>query len=903
LTLAAGTRLGRYEIVAPLGAGGMGEVYRAQDPRLGREVAIKVLPAEVAGDEERLRRFEREARAASALAHPNLLTVFELGESDGVAFLVSELLAGDSLRARLDAGALPPKKAIDVALQIARGLGAAHARGIVHRDLKPENLFLTRDGIVKILDFGLAKLVLSEAATTSGFHAAATAAELTREGTVVGTVGYMSPEQVRGEPVDARSDLFAFGCVLYELLAGRRAFAGGSPVETLSAILRDEPPPLALAAGELAAPALAAIVAHCLEKDPAARFQSAKDLVFALEQAAAPSPASSPRLPAVGAPARSGAAIRLASAALAGAALGALALALATRGAAPPARRAAERAHFRQLTRQPGAESAPALSPDGASVVYAKRDGGDLDLFFQRADGRTALPLTADCERDDTAPAFSPDGSRIAYRSECGGGGIFVMGATGESARRVADFGQDPAWSPDGRELAVATEPLGLATGRQSRSQLWAIAVESGSRRLLSEHDAMQPAWSPSGRRVAFWGIFGETTERDLWTVAADGSESAAERALAVTRDVEVDWNPNWAPGGSTLYFASSRGGTFNLWRVPIDEASGAVRGPLEPLGAPTSYVQRFALASGGRHLAYVDRRVVTTLFLAPLDLARRRLGAPPRSVLRGSFEISSQALSPDGDRIAFANADHPQKVHLVRSDGSGYRQLTDGPERDRLPAWTPDGRRIVFQTTRAPTCLASIGADGSGLELAPPLALCVRGVAAPDGRRLSLTRAGRPTLLFDLAPGLARVSWREFPEIEPGVVFWPDSWSPDGDLQLGVGIRGWDAEGLFLYSHAEQRYRRVPFAEPITLDTTARLVARDFLVHGGGTRLWLRSVGSGEGAVLAEAPGERILVDPTPTLDGRLLSWLERADESDLWLMTLDEPASQAGAAAGGGP
>jgi serine/threonine protein kinase len=286
LTLASGARLGPYEIVAPLGAGGMGEVYRARDPRLGREVAVKVLPSEVARDPERLRRFEQEARAASALNHPNILTVHDVGAAGGTSYLVTELLEGESLRALLRRGALPPQRAVELALQSARGLAAAHEKGIVHRDLKPENLFLTGDGVVKILDFGLARLA-PEPTSASALARAPTVENLTGEGAVLGTIGYMSPEQVRGEPADARSDLFSLGCVLVEMLSGKRAFAGESAVDTMHAILHDEPDAAESLAG--APTALGDLVSRCLEKRREKRFQSAADL-------ASPSSTSTRRL-------------------------------------------------------------------------------------------------------------------------------------------------------------------------------------------------------------------------------------------------------------------------------------------------------------------------------------------------------------------------------------------------------------------------------------------------------------------------------------------------------------------------------------------------------------------------------------------------------------------------------
>ena len=287
---AAGTKLGPYEILSPLGAGGMGEVYRARDAKLGRDVAVKVLPERLAADADSLSRFEREARAVAALSHPNILSIFDFGRDEGLAFAVMELLDGETLRERLSAGALPTRKALEYAAQIARGLAAAHEKGIVHRDLKPENIFITGDGRVKILDFGLAKVAALESDQTKS----PTVAAATEPGTVMGTAGYMSPEQVRGKPADQRSDIFSFGSILFEMLTGERAFRGDSAAETMAAIAQKDPPEVSGVEAALA-PGLDRIVRHCLEKSPSERFQSARDLAFDLESAAGRSSASAGR--------------------------------------------------------------------------------------------------------------------------------------------------------------------------------------------------------------------------------------------------------------------------------------------------------------------------------------------------------------------------------------------------------------------------------------------------------------------------------------------------------------------------------------------------------------------------------------------------------------------------------
>src|SRR5262247_4025673 len=277
MTLPSGSRLGPYEILSPLGAGGMGEVYRARDPRLGRDVAIKVLPASFSQDPDRLKRFEQEARSAGVLNHPNVTIVYDIGSHDGAPYVVQELLEGETLRAELAGGRFSPRKAIDYAIQIAQGLAAANEKGIVHRDLKPENLFVTKEGRIKILDFGLAKLTQTE-----GSAAVTNLPTATEPGVVMGTIGYMSPEQIKAKPADARSDIFALGAILYEMLSGQRAFRGDSAADTMSAILREDPPDLSVTSQAIS-PALERVVRHCIEKNPEQRFHSAHDLAFDIE--------------------------------------------------------------------------------------------------------------------------------------------------------------------------------------------------------------------------------------------------------------------------------------------------------------------------------------------------------------------------------------------------------------------------------------------------------------------------------------------------------------------------------------------------------------------------------------------------------------------------------------------
>jgi eukaryotic-like serine/threonine-protein kinase len=372
VTLAAGTRLGPYEILSPLGAGGMGEVYRARDTKLGREVAIKVLPEKLAQDAAALARFEREAMAVAALSHPNILGIYDLGRDGAETYAVMELLSGETLRQRLEEGPLPQRKALEYGLQIAQGLAAAHEKGIVHRDLKPENVFLTSEGRVKILDFGLAKVSSAQPEGTQS----PTAVAATEPGTVMGTVGYMSPEQVRGKPADPRSDIFSFGSVLYEMLSGQRAFRGDSAAETMAAIAQKDPPELSETSGKFS-PAVERILRHCLEKRPEERFDTAHDLAFALETAMGGS--SAPRIEeARPKPRRTVPAVLAALAGL---------LLLAAGTTAGLLLRRPEKPQFRQLTFHRGYLESARFSPDGQTVVYGStRRDEPLRVYATRLD-------------------------------------------------------------------------------------------------------------------------------------------------------------------------------------------------------------------------------------------------------------------------------------------------------------------------------------------------------------------------------------------------------------------------------------------------------------------------------------------------------------------------------------
>ncbi|PYX86160.1 MAG: hypothetical protein DMG68_16260, partial [Acidobacteria bacterium] len=447
MPLETGTRLGDCEILSVVGAGGMGEVYRARDTRLQREVAIKILPDSLSGDKDRLRRFEQEARAAAALNHPNILSVYQFGSTDaGAPYVVMELLQGQTLRERLMTGALPVRKTVEYALQSAKGLAAAHDRGIIHRDLKPENLFITRDGVVKILDFGLAKLVSGDASQNT------MTALGSQAGTVVGTMGYMAPEQLRGQQVDPRCDIFSLGAVLYEMLSGKRAFQGSTPADTVSAILKEEPPEISETGGKIP-PALTRIVQRCLEKEPAERFQSARDLGFNLELLSTSSSGSGSV--AVVEPIQPRWSLRWPAVALL--LIATIALVYFATHIRKPMSSSSSPVVLRRLTDFVGMEEFPALSPDGRSVAFTADVSGRRQVWVRLLAGGTPLQITND-EADHQSPRWSADSASLLYftpsAEASGQGTIWEVPALGGAPHPIATSLSGGDLSHDGKRVA-----------------------------------------------------------------------------------------------------------------------------------------------------------------------------------------------------------------------------------------------------------------------------------------------------------------------------------------------------------------------------------------------------------------------------------------------------------------
>lgn len=869
-----GKTLNHYHILSVLGAGGMGEVYLAEDTRLGRKTAVKLLPPQFASDAERKKRFEQEARAVSALNHPNILTIYGIEETENLNFIATEFIDGQTLRERISEKPFSWQETLEIALQITSALESAHSVGIIHRDIKPANIMLRRDGIVKILDFGLAKLTMQ-----GGDSGSFETREQTAPNRVMGTINYMSPEQALGERVDARTDIFSLGVVLYEMLSGVSPFAGASDAAVYNATINKNPPSLIDSNAEIP-PALDQIIRRAIEKRCENRYQTATDLsrdLLILKQ----NSNSNLSIENFAALEKKSKRAKIFYAATATASAILLVLAafyfFSNRFSSS---QAAKNFNYTQFTNQGGEELFPNLSPDGKTIIFASRESGNWDIYFQRVGGANAVNITKDSPANDTQPAFSPDGEQIAFRSERENGGIFVMGATGENVRRVSDFGFYPAWSPDGREIVYSTVDFFDPTERYTEGVLWIVNVASGEKRTIKTPDAVQPSWSPSGARIAFWGM-DDASIRDIKTVSASGGEP-----VSVTDDAFLDWNPVWSPDGKFLYFLSNRGGSMNLWRVSIDENTGKVSSQPEAITTPSQYSQHLSFSRSGKLMAFVQVSNTTNIVRYDFDSSKETVNSNYTEITQGAKINRNPSISPDGEWIAFdAIRDKQEDLFVMRKDGSNLRQLTNDINKDRAPRWSPDGKKLVFYSDRSGRYEGwTINPDGSNLQQISTAEndYLFMHFWSPDGKYLlGNFSEGMPFIMETDKPFAAQT-----PQILPRLPNTDDwimasSWSSDGKQVASMRI-GNDAqtEGIIIFDIPTQTYQILTdYGEtPIWLKDDRRLIFFDqdkvFLID---------ALTKKAKEILSVAPNS--LQGMTISPDNRAIYFSLKRTEADIWL------------------
>ena len=910
--LKPGQNVAHFKILSLLGEGGMGKIYLAQDTKLHRNVALKLLPANLAEDQDRIRRFVQEAKSAAGLHHPNIAQIFEIGNYETARYIAMEYVEGETLRELLSRRRLEIKKAVEFAAQVASGLAAAHKEGIIHRDIKPENLLVTTTGQIKILDFGVAKLVKKELGgaglsqlTTSYVHPD----DVTTPGVIVGTVSYMSPEQARDEKLDQCTDIFSLGVVLYEMLTGERPFKGKSAIDTLHAITSQDPAPVIQSNSQLP-PELADVLSKALAKETSERYQHAADFELdlrrfkhALESNSLISTQTQrPGMPGTGKWGLSGPLLLVA--ALIVFVVAAIAWMLGRSTVAPKhSTLALGNVTLVPLTTDPGYEGEPTFSADGETIAYVSDRNGNFEIYLKQISGGPDINITNN-GADDVQPAFSPDGKQIAFvstRSSSSnllypgrdrpllGGDIWVMPALGGSARRIVESGNFPSWSVDGKTIIFTSGTS------QFQPKLHRVDAQGGPQQDIpvkfKADESLAPFWLyPSYSSDMRWISF--EADGNIFVVSSEGGE-----ARRIVKGHRATWGAN---SQAIIYSNDEPGKNNSLWQIPFSTTEGSASGAPEPLTVGRGRDTQAAISRDGKRIAFAAQDLSFNIEILPFDAEMGRQAGTPQEVTKGSNNIDFVSFSPDGRSIVF-QSHRGASSHIWRVDiGSTPVQLTSDPNfNDSTPRWSPDARSIAFirrpvgvpVTPGVPGSLWLMSPDGANPQFlsdnafnpiwAPSGVALVYGSVA-EGREIQL-------FIFDLETKTPRRLTTE-PAVGPITAFSPDGkWlvyqsNQSGNIDLrAVPIEG--GESRIVVATAHQDYH--PFVSPSGKWLYFQLDHKNIYRVPGPAQEWR----SGDPEKVTNFPESGLfLEDPQISRDGHWLLYSHGRITGDIWIMTLGE-------------
>ena len=903
-----GQSLGPYQIISSIGKGGMGEVYLAQDTRLSRRVALKLLRKEFTKDEDRLRRFKQESRAASALNHPNIVTVYEIGQTDSLHYMATEYVEGETLRRHMTGSRIKLRESLDIAIQIASALAAAHHAGIIHRDIKPENVMLRNDGYAKVLDFGLAKL--SEQQRARDDQAMTVPLVETESGIVMGTANYMSPEQAEARPVDHRTDIFSIGVLLYEMFTGKQPFLGKSLIDTLHAIVNDEPRPAIDLNPQLPRETLD-ILDKAMAKAPNERYQHAGDLEIDLRRLkrAVETNSLSSLQTNVGRKGSGAEGLRTKLFRAGAAALIILVVAAAwilgrssasSKAASAEVRTtkpvALDHLSLTPLTIDPGFEGEPTFSPDGQTLAYVSDRSGNFEIFLKQVSGGPDINLTNN-PADDMQPAFSPDGKQIAFVSSRSGeydclcffvygtdqplmgGSIWVMPGLGGSPRRIIESGTFPSWSPDGSAIIYSSGPWYgqkvyrvASTGGEPRE----IPIEfKGGAPYMA-----YPSYSPDERWIAF------EANDNVYTISSRGGEP---------KSIVKGKHPVWgADGRSILYTNVEAGKNYSLWQLPFSSVDGSVTGDPSPLTVGRGRDTQAAVSRDGRLIAFAALDVSFNLELLPFDAEAGRPTGPPQPITSGSDLIYFHSFLPHSISEVFESHRGASSYIWKVDRGSPPVQLSsDANFQDSFPKCSPDGRTIAFNRTstsdpEAPGSLWLMAQDGAN----PRSLIKGAGLAGwmPDGKSLTyLSFEDGQIYLYDFATKNAKRVTNEdgiYSQGEPS----PDGkWLAFMSIASGnVDVRAVPIEGgqsQLIVGSPRQDFH--PFFSPSGKWLFYTLDHKNIYRVPGPVQGWRKAEPQ---KVTNFVESGLFLEGAQLSADGRQLSYSRRRTTGDIWIMNLNK-------------